>query len=239
MFDGGTTDDTVLAGLAGNQPPSVISSTGNQMLLVFNSHSYTKHSAGSRIHARIHYGNVTTVTTPYPTGTTTGTSGTTSGYTSGTSSGGSTTGGSSTPNLGEQGYCSTQNPCDINEGHCTADDQCMGDMMCGSDNCLPVLGFANGTNCCYGLCHMVDMKNGFLTSPNYPDFYLNNLDCSDQISVEEGKLITIEFESFNVSSRIYFPDLKIKFKIINHGFRWKLTMTSSISVMATVLHHSL
>ena len=175
VYDGGTTDDTLLAGLDGNQSPSFISSTGNQMLVIFVSYPHNKHSAGKGIHAKIHYGNSTTVTTPDPTCT-----------------------GSNTT-LGEQCYCSTQNPCDINEGHCTADNQCMGDLMCGNDNCLPILGFTNGTNCCYGLCHMVDMKNGFLTSPNYPDSYPNNLVCSDQITVEEGKIITIEFESFSVS----------------------------------------
>ena len=140
-------------------------------------------------------------TTPYPTSTgstgITGTTGTT-GATGATGTTGTTGMTNGTTTGGSNPDCSTQYPCDINEGHCTADNQCMGDLICGNDNCLPELGFANGTNCCYGLCHMVDMKNGFLTSPNYPDSYPNNLGCSDQITVEEGKVITIEFESFNV-----------------------------------------
>ena len=156
------------------------------MLVIFVSQQYVKHSAGMGIHAKIHYGNSTMVTTPHPTGTTPDPTCTTTGGLNAT--------------LGEQCFCSTQNPCDINEGHCTADNQCMGDLMCGNDNCLPILGFANGTNCCYGICRMVDMKNGILTSPNYPDFYLNNLDCADQITVEEGKIITIEFDTFWVRS---------------------------------------
>ena len=187
VFDGDTTNDTLLAFLNGNQSPSVISSTGNQMLVIFDSYPHNKHSAGRGIHAKIHYGNSTMVTTPYPTST--GSTGTT-GATNGTTTGGSN------PD------CSTQNPCEINEGHCTADNQCMGDLMCGSDNCIPGLGFANGTNCCYGLCNMVDMNNGIFTSPNYPGSYLSSLDCSDQITAEESKVIILEFVSFSVSNFI-------------------------------------
>ena len=190
VFDGDTTNDTLLAFLNGNQSPSVISSTGNQMLVIFDSYPHNKHSAGRGIHAKIHYGNSTMVTTPYPTSTgSTGITGTTD------ATNGTTTGGSNPD-------CSTQNPCEINEGHCTADNQCMGDLMCGSDNCIPGLGFANGTNCCYGLCNMVDMNNGIFTSPNYPHSYLSSLDCSDQITAEEGKVIILEFVSFSVSNFI-------------------------------------
>ena len=190
VFDGDTTNDTLLAFLNGNQSPSVISSTGNQMLVIFDSYPHNKHSAGRGIHAKIHYGNSTMVTTPYPTSTgSTGITGTTD------ATNGTTTGGSNPD-------CSTQNPCEINEGHCTANNQCMGDLMCGSDNCIPGLGFANGTNCCYGLCNMVDMNNGIFTSPNYPHSYLSSLDCSDQITAEEGKVIILEFVSFSVSNFI-------------------------------------
>ena len=227
VFDGDTTNDTLLAFLNGNQSPSVISSTGNQMLVIFDSYPHNKHSAGRGIHAKIHYGNSTMVTTPYPTSTgSTGITGTT-GATNGTTTGGSN------PD------CSTQNPCEINEGHCTADNQCMGDLMCGSDNCIPGLGFANGTNCCFDGCSMVHMttnESGILQSPFYPDFYQSNLDCSDQIIAEEGKIITIEFESFNVSPCLSILGFKL-INIILHcflGFRWKVGGIFFICVMATV-----
>ena len=31
--------------------------------------------------------------------------------------------------------CTTNNPCEINQGDCDYDDQCKGDLVCGEDNC--------------------------------------------------------------------------------------------------------
>ena len=141
--------------------------------------------------------------------------------------------------LGEMCYCTDEQPCGIGQGHCVSDDQCSGDLLCGSDNCVPELGFANGTNCCFDGCSMVHMttnESGILHSPFYPDFYRSNLDCSDQIIAEEGKIITIEFESFNVSPCLSILGFKLM-NIILHcflGFRWKVGGIFFICVMATV-----
>ena len=32
--------------------------------------------------------------------------------------------------------CSSANPCGLFEGHCDGDDECAGNLLCGSDNCL-------------------------------------------------------------------------------------------------------
>ena len=47
-----------------------------------------------------------------------------------------------------QSCCSKKNRCYVNEGHCSNDDDCHGNLLCGSDNCDPS-SFPEGTNCCY------------------------------------------------------------------------------------------
>ena len=41
---------------------------------------------------------------------------------------------------------------------------------------------------------------GVVTSPNYPDNYPNNFERTETIQVEEGLIISLEFDSFNVES---------------------------------------
>ena len=42
------------------------------------------------------------------------------------------------------------------------------------------------------------LTTGVVTSPNYPDNYPHNLDKTETIQVESGKLLRIEFTQFNV-----------------------------------------
>ena len=46
-----------------------------------------------------------------------------------------------------QSCCSNKNRCYVNEGHCSNDHDCHGNLLCGSNNCNP--SFPKGTNCCY------------------------------------------------------------------------------------------
>ena len=42
--------------------------------------------------------------------------------------------------------CTSANPCAIGQGDCDTDDQCYGDLKCGSNNCI---GFGDsGADCC-------------------------------------------------------------------------------------------
>ena len=50
---------------------------------------------------------------------------------------------------GEIGYCTDENPCDVDGGHCESNNQCGNGLYCGFNNCPPELGFQNGTNCCF------------------------------------------------------------------------------------------
>ena len=59
------------------------------------------------------------------------------------------------------------------------------------------------TSDCWCLCGANEIKcgsNEVLVSPNYPNNYQNYIQCSHQISVEPGHYITIEYESFSVST---------------------------------------
>ena len=44
--------------------------------------------------------------------------------------------------------CTAQNPCGIGEGDCDRSDQCLGDLVCGKDNCGS--GFPPVADCCRG-----------------------------------------------------------------------------------------
>ena len=102
---------------------------------------------------------------------------------------------------GESGYCTLSCPCGANEGHCSSDDQCLSGHYCIPDSCHSNLGFANGTGCCQDFrCGYLDMENGILLSPDYPNAYPTNLQCSQLISVEPGKQITMQFDILDVST---------------------------------------
>ena len=55
-------------------------------------------------------------------------------------------------------------------------------------------------------CGYADVEVGLLLSPNYPNNYQNNIVCTHQLSDEPGKLITVEFESFDVSCVLFLKD---------------------------------
>ena len=98
--------------------------------------------------------------------------------------------------------CTSSCLCGVDEGHCESNNQCLSGLACGYDNCNPELGYENGTNCCYDPCFgLVDMESGMFISPNYPNSYQNNLQCTSLITAQHGKIITIEFNSFNVSKK--------------------------------------
>merc|ERR1711971_345151 len=45
------------------------------------------------------------------------------------------------------GCCTSSNPCGVSEGHCFNDDDCLGHLLCGTDNCLSP--FPSTAGCCY------------------------------------------------------------------------------------------
>ena len=104
--------------------------------------------------------------------------------------------------IGDENFCSAQKPCNHNEGDCDFDTHCNGtNNICIHKGCPPTLGLPDGTDCCIDACHdLIDIESGVIVSPNHPNDYLNDLQCAIQISVEAGKTIRIEFDSFSVSN---------------------------------------
>ena len=43
--------------------------------------------------------------------------------------------------------CTDSKPCGVNEGHCDSNDECYGDLLCGTENCSP--SFPYYIDCCY------------------------------------------------------------------------------------------
>lgn len=100
--------------------------------------------------------------------------------------------------------CSIKKPCQSNQGHCQSDDECKGDLKCGNNNCPSEYGYSPNTRCCYRYCSKwLDMENGIITSPRFPEPYPRNLKCSALITVgmtiAGPRTITLEFLHFKVS----------------------------------------
>ena len=52
-------------------------------------------------------------------------------------------------NIGEHYFCTNDNLCGENEGDCDNNNQCQGDLECGTDNCPSYLEFDYSIDCCY------------------------------------------------------------------------------------------
>ena len=62
--------------------------------------------------------------------------------------------------------CTANNPCEVNQGDCDIDEDCKGNLICGSDNCGPSFTWSY-TDCC-------KLKDGkqILTNINRNQFIL-------------------------------------------------------------------
>ena len=62
---------------------------------------------------------------------------------------------------------------------------------------------------CFYLCR-IDLENGVLKSPTYPEKYPNNLDCAWPIYAAENTTIRLQFTNFSVSDCIIIRIFIIK-----------------------------
>ena len=121
-------------------------------------------------------------------------------------------------------FCTVTNPCKVNEGHCYHDQQCHNGLMCGHRNCPAELGYANDTNCCFEHCNeWLDLTNGVLTSPNYPNDYPKGMECAwTIIAPHEHQIVKLEFVDFEVSRFITYSHF---FRSMSIFFRWRPNIT--------------
>ena len=97
--------------------------------------------------------------------------------------------------------CNQDHPCHEGQGQCYSHKQCSGTLKCGKDNCLTELGYSHEHDCCYDYCEQwLDMKNGIITSPEYPNQYNNKEECVWTISAKENQTILLNFLYFEVSA---------------------------------------
>ena len=107
---------------------------------------------------------------------------------------------------GEMGYCTRENPCKIDEGHCETNDQCGPGLKCGFNNCPPGLGFQNGTNCCfsrYQFCgeFITIHDNGWtLQTPNNTlNRYVADVECNFYFNTGvSGLAVSMTMNTFEV-----------------------------------------
>ena len=53
------------------------------------------------------------------------------------------------PSIGDEHFCTTDNPCAIDEGDCDSSNECKANLVCDTINSCPThLGFASDVNCC-------------------------------------------------------------------------------------------
>ena len=50
--------------------------------------------------------------------------------------------------VGAEDFCSTDEPCEVNEGDCDSNDECQSHLFCGSNNCPDSLGNSSSADCC-------------------------------------------------------------------------------------------
>ena len=49
---------------------------------------------------------------------------------------------------GDEDFCTTDEPCKLDEGHCDGNDECSSNLVCGLSNCPDRLAVSSAINCC-------------------------------------------------------------------------------------------
>ena len=50
--------------------------------------------------------------------------------------------------VGDDDFCATDKPCEVDEGDCDSNDECKSHLFCGSINCPGYLEFLSSVDCC-------------------------------------------------------------------------------------------
>ena len=93
------------------------------------------------------------------------------------------------PTLGDENFCTSGNPCGVDEGDCDSNSECQDSIFCGYNNCPASLGFDSEVDCC---------TSTQLISPNYPNSYPNSAEETWLITAPTGLIIILQFHSFHV-----------------------------------------
>ena len=105
------------------------------------------------------------------------------------------------PILGDEDYCTTENPCGIDQGDCDFNNECQTNLLCGPKNCPTSLGFDLEVDCCI---------SNQIMSPNYPNSYPSNSQETWLITAPIGSTIHLQFHSFQVRTKNFVDFRNIK-----------------------------
>ena len=61
--------------------------------------------------------------------------------------------------LGDNEFCTNDNPCGTNHGDCDVDSECQDGLGCGSNNCPASLGFDSDMDCCNHCCQNINVTH--------------------------------------------------------------------------------
>ena len=62
------------------------------------------------------------------------------------------------PTVGDEHFCTNNNPCAVDEGDCDSNNECQTNLICDTINSCPMhLGFASDVNCCSIGCKFYQM----------------------------------------------------------------------------------
>ena len=82
-------------------------------------------------------------------------------------------------------------------------------------NTVNLVFVTNGKDARFGWSvNWTAVTQGVVTSPNYPDFYPNNLEKTETIQVEQGLILSIQFTAFNIE---YHPTCNYDHLTITDG----------------------
>ena len=86
--------------------------------------------------------------------------------------------------VGHEDFCTTNKPCEADEGDCDSHEECKENIICVSDNCPDSLGFDPETDCCYDNSQSVVGDETFCTTiqPCGQD----EGDCDSHIECQDG-----------------------------------------------------
>ena len=101
--------------------------------------------------------------------------------------------------LGHESFCTSEIPCNENEGNCDSHNECQEDLFCGSNNCLASLNFDSEVDCCVNCTTACNGDIGFCNcntcSENEGDCDAND-ECHDGLFCGSNNCIsTLGFDS--------------------------------------------
>ena len=100
--------------------------------------------------------------------------------------------------VGDENFCRSYDPCDVNEGDCDSDDECKSHLFCGSNNCPDLLGYSSSVDCCEPKGNILLLVMFQLLSTNSRFFFQLLTDSCVKNYCQDGLQVYFSTETQNV-----------------------------------------